>query len=243
MLLAFIHHDDIMPDLFERAMKSAPKDEHKENGSANKLLWQSTIFSKESINISVIRQAFQRLESFSFVQWRKDQRSHAVHKLVHACTYESLDREGQGTFCKAALGLLAAVLRDWPTEPGNKARLIPHLMANFSSVSTVYYIMNSDDKPIVDTLGKIGVFLNAAGRWTETCAVRAFQFSQMEKLHGKEHPSTLGSMNNLALVLSNQGKYEEAEEMHRQALALMDRVLRKEHPDTLTSMNNLAEVL
>lgn len=87
-----------------------------------------------------------------------------MHKLVHACTYESLGRERHGIFCKAALGLLGAVLRDWPADPGNKAQLIPHLMANFSSVSTVYHITNGDDKPVLDALGKIGMFLNAAGR-------------------------------------------------------------------------------
>ena len=32
---------------------------------------------------------------------------------------------------------------------------------------------------------------------------------------GKEHPSTLTSMNNLAMVLRDQGKYEQAEEMHQ----------------------------
>jgi hypothetical protein len=37
---------------------------------------------------------------------------------------------------------------------------------------------------------------------------------------GTEHPSTLMSMNNLAMVLRNQGKYEQAEEMLRQALRL-----------------------
>ena len=31
---------------------------------------------------------------------------------------------------------------------------------------------------------------------------------------GGRHPSTLRSMNNLALVLRYQGKYEEAEETH-----------------------------
>ena len=70
-----------------------------------------------------------------------------------------------------------------------------------------------------------------------------FHFRKAEKLLGKEHPDTLGSMNNLAEVLSIQGNYEEAERIHRQALALMERVLGKEHPDTLTSMSNLAEVL
>ena len=60
---------------------------------------------------------------------------------------------------------------------------------------------------------------------------------------GKEHPSTLTSMNNLAGVLSDQGKYKQAEEMHRQALGLYETVLGKEHPHTLASMSNLASVL
>ena len=68
MLLAFIHYDDIMLSFFERAMKSTPKDEYKEDGSANKLLWQSTIFSKEFINMSMITQAFRVLQSYSFIQ-------------------------------------------------------------------------------------------------------------------------------------------------------------------------------
>jgi hypothetical protein len=33
----------------------------------------------------------------------------------------------------------------------------------------------------------------------------------MEKVLGQEHPLTLASMNNLALVLRSQGKHEEAE--------------------------------
>jgi hypothetical protein len=33
------------------------------------------------------------------------------------------------------------------------------------------------------------------------------------KMLGREHPSTLTSMNNLAVVLSEQDKYEEAEIM------------------------------
>jgi hypothetical protein len=53
---------------------------------------------------------------------------------------------------------------------------------------------------------------------------------------GKEHPSTLTNMNNLAAVLSDQDKYEQEEEMHQQALGLRETVLGKEHPDTLMSI-------
>lgn len=64
-----------------------------------------------------------------------------------------------------------------------------------------------------------------------------------EGVLGKEHPDTLGSMNNLALALSGQGKYAEAEVIHRETLALREKILGKEHPDTLVSKSNLAEAL
>lgn len=49
----------------------------------------------------------------------------------------------------------------------------------------------------------------------------------METVLGKEHSSTLRSMDNLNGVLSSQGKYKEAEEIHRQALALRETMLGK----------------
>ena len=73
--------------------------------------------------------------------------------------------------------------------------------------------------------------------------MRVFHFRKTEKMLGKEHPSTPGSMINLAEVLSSQSKYDKAEEMHRQELALRETVLGKEHPDTLRSINNLSSVL
>jgi hypothetical protein len=39
-----------------------------------------------------------------------------------------------------------------------------------------------------------------------------------EKVLGPEHPDTLTSINNLAIVLRIQGKYEEAEVVGRRAL-------------------------
>lgn len=42
---------------------------------------------------------------------------------------------------------------------------------------------------------------------------------------GKEHPHTLGSMNNLALVLSDKGKNEQAEKMYQRTLGLMKTAL------------------
>jgi hypothetical protein len=60
---------------------------------------------------------------------------------------------------------------------------------------------------------------------------------------GEEHPDTLTSRNNLALVLRGLGRLEEAEAEHRAELEICRRVLGEEHPDTLTSRHNLATVL
>jgi hypothetical protein len=61
-----------------------------------------------------------------------------------------------------------------------------------------------------------------------------------EKALGKEHPDTLTSVNNLAVVLQDQRKYKQAEEMNRRALEGREKVLEKEHPGTLTSVYSLA---
>ncbi len=57
---------------------------------------------------------------------------------------------------------------------------------------------------------------------------------------GEDHPDTLASLNNLALLYKKQGRYEEAEPLHIQALEKCRAVLGEDHPDTLGSLNNLA---
>jgi len=63
-----------------------------------------------------------------------------------------------------------------------------------------------------------------------------------EQVLGRDHPSTLNSINNITLVLDSQGKYTEAEAMHREALEGYEKVFGRDHPSTLNSMNNLAVV-
>jgi len=69
-------------------------------------------------------------------------------------------------------------------------------------------------------------------------ADKAYQYAL--KHLGKEHPSTLISLNNLAGLYESQGRYGEAEPLYQKALQLREKVLGKEHPSTLISLNNLA---
>ncbi|KAK5676701.1 hypothetical protein LTR17_027732, partial [Elasticomyces elasticus] len=86
-------------------------------------------------------------------------------------------------------------------------------------------------------------FRSLGGVATAAEAMNRRALEGYEKVLGKEHPDTLTSVSNLALVLQYQGQYEAAEAMNRRALEGREKVLGKEHPDTLTSVGNLALVL
>ncbi|RDW57770.1 hypothetical protein BP5796_12571 [Coleophoma crateriformis] len=85
--------------------------------------------------------------------------------------------------------------------------------------------------------------LSQQGKYAEAEAMDRQTLQLGETVLGKEHPDTLGSMNNLAESLRRQGKYVEAEAMDRQTLQLKETVLGKDHPETFRSRNNLARTL
>jgi tetratricopeptide (TPR) repeat protein len=102
---------------------------------------------------------------------------------------------------------------------------------------------------VPDDKVKITLLFNAAqsnfilGKYDEAATMHRQVLTLRTKVLGAEHPDTLTSMNNLALVLDSQGNYDEAVAMHRQAFGGYQKVLGAEHPDTLASINNLAHAL
>ncbi|KAH7124607.1 hypothetical protein EDB81DRAFT_730860, partial [Dactylonectria macrodidyma] len=118
-------------------------------------------------------------------------------------------------------------------------RLDPHIEA----------IVKSKPRNREDILRWARLLTNAGWyRWMKGIYKEAEQMNRRaldarEKVLSREHPSTLTSVNNLAIVLQCQGKYEEAEQMNRRALDAREKVLGREHPSTLASVSNLAGVL
>jgi eukaryotic-like serine/threonine-protein kinase len=61
-----------------------------------------------------------------------------------------------------------------------------------------------------------------------------------QRLLGSEHPDTLTSMTNLAILYRSEGKYEEGEALFVKALEVQRRVLGDDNSDALDTMNALA---
>jgi formylglycine-generating enzyme required for sulfatase activity len=62
-----------------------------------------------------------------------------------------------------------------------------------------------------------------------------------EKALGPDHPDTVTSVHNLALLLYSQGDYDSAHALFRRAVAGFEQSLGSDHDDTLSCINNLAD--
>jgi len=60
-----------------------------------------------------------------------------------------------------------------------------------------------------------------------------------EKTLGKDHPSTLSTVNNMAIVFHKQGEHEKALEWYQRALDGKEKTLGKGHPSTLKTAGRL----
>jgi tetratricopeptide (TPR) repeat protein len=91
-------------------------------------------------------------------------------------------------------------------------------------------------------LHSAGNFLILLGQYELSEKMTLTSLETRQRLLGPEHPISLYTMNQHAIIFHMRGKYEEAEEMYKNVLATRKRLLGAEHNETLTSMNNLASV-
>jgi nephrocystin-3 len=88
--------------------------------------------------------------------------------------------------------------------------------------------------------GLLGSFLRDNGCYPEAVPLFRRAIEGRERVLGKDHPDTLTSVNNLAVLLHYKGDYAAAETLYRRAIEGNERVRGKDHRETLTSVNNLA---
>ena len=71
---------------------------------------------------------------------------------------------------------------------------------------------------LIDAGATVASFLRDAGRYGAAAALAPWVLEASERTFGPEHPSTLVSVNNLAMLLKARGKLDEAEPLFRRAL-------------------------
>ncbi|KAL8799610.1 MAG: hypothetical protein Q9182_005761 [Xanthomendoza sp. 2 TL-2023] len=221
-MLASMSFDDIFHRIFNPSVDGGSRQPDAALPPAP--TWRSFFFPEGEWSLYQLESALEVLQRYAFIKWRVDQQSYSMHKLVHAWGQDRLDMNTQWRHRDVALELLADTTADSQLSPSYKLRLVPHLMTNLGVYLEIREWTRERTRDKAAFLDNIGGFLDAIGRWSEASEVQVLLVRKREEALGKEHPATLTSMNNLAVMLESQGNYDEAEQIHRQTLALRETV-------------------
>jgi len=231
--LSFLNFDDIYLQLFR--FGSQPR-------NITSMSSDATDSSPFMMDTGEIEEWFEILESYSLLQWKEDQKSYAMHKLVHAWGYHRLTEDDQIKFCRATSELVVEAVRRCGKAPEEKLRVVPHVMANFATITSTGEASNWCEDTL-NRLGSVGAFLTDIGRLDDGGKIEQFVFDTRMIVLGEQHPDTISAMNNLAATLGDQGKLDETAAMKKEVLEKRRRILGEEHPDAISAMNNLAGTL
>jgi hypothetical protein len=184
------------------------------------------------------------LKAFGFIKERISG-AYDMHRLVHTAMQNWLKLEDEWTSWNQRTLKQITNIFPWP-QYENRAIWMIYLSHAQHIIATFDMGLNrtKETKELLwRLLHNIGQCSLIKGKYAEAEAINRQTLQLKEIVLGKEHPETLGSMNNLASSFRQQGKYTEAEAMDRQTPQLRETILGKEHPETLGSMNNLASSL
>jgi tetratricopeptide (TPR) repeat protein len=235
--LAFLDNSDILLQLLDTPIYP-PDDE----SPASHPCWQQ-IISPDMPLEDAMDEVFSVLAKYSLVKWNSDTDSYSMHKLVHAWGHDRLAVRARAKYGAAALECLATTKLRRVLDPMLRARLTPHIMANFSTMPEWFDAVEGTKESTLDGVDLVADLLRAAGLYQSEKDLRVFELEKREDLSPEGDPELFRAMSDLAVVLWQLGLYEEAAKLHRRALKGRKRVLGEEDPCTLSSVNNLAVVL
>jgi serine/threonine protein kinase len=111
------------------------------------------------------------------------------------------------------------------------------------AIKTIERKFKDDPKTEATLRQAIGDLYSRIGLYDDAYGLLSSALETRRRLLGNEHPDTLSSVEQVAVVLFNQGKIAESEPLAREALAGRRRVLGEEHRDTLQSVGSMGALL
>jgi tetratricopeptide (TPR) repeat protein len=180
----------------------------------------------------------QILSSYSLVE-ASSEGSFEMHRLVQASTRKWLEVNNQLEHWKEIYTkILNAEFNDYGENYSICKLAVPHVQAAIDCRPSSHVSLEI----WAALLYAAGTFLILLGQYELSEKMTLITLETRQRLLGPEHPDSLHTMNQHAMILQTRGKYEEAEEVYKHVLATRRRLLGTEHNEILTSMNNLASV-
>jgi len=106
-------------------------------------------------------------------------KSYAMHKWIYAWGYDRLTEDEQRQFSRVVFELVVEAINACGKAPKDKLRLVPHVMANFMTISDARAESNGLTEGTLHELGRVGAFLTDIGRLGDGGDIERFVFNQV----------------------------------------------------------------
>ena len=186
-----------------------------------------------------LNEALEPLTRYSLIRLDVDTQTYSIHRMVQEVVKDQMGVVQQAQWAERVVRAVAQSFPevDYQTWPRCE-RLIPHALV--CAVYIDHWSMTfSEARNMLFQTGyyfcQRGQYREAEPHWTGYLAI-------CEQALGPEHPNTLGSLNNLAILYRNQGKFELAEPLYQQALMTYEQVLGTDHLNTIKVRENYADL-
>ena len=180
------------------------------------------------------------LENFSFVKRGRQAENYEIlliHRLVQTVVKDEMEDAELNAFRTMTVDICnESFPEEWSNvEKRATCRLyVGQVMGPLISLEVIR------TEKSASIMYRVGWFLREDGKISDSERLSLRAVKIITEILGDDHPSTLTSMNNLALTYGDQGRTGEAAMMQEEVLQKRRRILGDDHPSTLTSMSNLA---
>ncbi|QRV95646.1 kinesin light chain [Ceratobasidium sp. AG-Ba] len=238
-LMAFMHHTDIVEDIFRRCAirlgtyePEIPATESEKKISAYVAECLAPYLDKTGAwDSHAFLNKMTAIASYSLINYDKVNRAYTLHILVHdwASTVVShpIDMAVEHTAF-----LLAVSIDDEDTmESLNYKRVVE---------THVSRLLQRQESASANNAPRFAEVYNQSGKWRQKEKLDRRCLSARQEALGREHDATLTSIYELAYTYQQQGKYQEAVGLQEELVEIRKKVSGAEFRDTLLAMRDLA---
>jgi tetratricopeptide (TPR) repeat protein len=186
-----------------------------------------------------LNEALEPLTRYSLIRLDVESQTYSIHRMVQEVVKDQMGVEQQSQWAER---VVRAVAQSFP-EVDNKTwtrceRYIPQALLCAEYIDR--WSMTFWEARIL--LFRTGYYFYQRGQYWEAEPLRKRELAICEGVLGPEHPGTLSSLNNLALLYTDQRKDEQARPLYERALAIYESVLGTDHPKTVKFRKDYAYV-
>lgn len=227
--LAYLDHQDIWYELLQGGQ------------GRDQPAWFIELASSEF----VFEGAMQTLAQYSLVESHRETHSYSLHMLVHDWILNDLNHDIDPNQYWLAFDCVASHVSsgDWDNLSAlRNRRITPHAVR---LVGEQFQKVGSQQLWLQNRLSETDVIAQLLNQQVQYEAAEQMYMRVLigkEMALGREHTSTLSTVNNLGLLYYDQGKLAEAEYMYIRVLAGYEKALGHSHPSTLNTVSQLGNL-